>query len=88
MIRIVLENVVLFLLPTFVYFTYKLVARRGETTATRVLEDAPFVSLFILGSMLMVATLVVFGTNTGGKPGQEYQPGILKDGKIVPGWMK
>lgn len=88
MIRIVLENVVLFLLPTFVYFTYKLAARRGEVTAARVLEDAPLVGLFIAGSLLMVGTLMMFGTNTGGKPGQEYQPGVLKDGKIVPGWMK
>jgi Family of unknown function (DUF6111) len=88
MIRIVLENVVLFLLPAFAYFTYKLAARRGDTSASRVLEDAPFVSLFILGSVLMMAVLVIFGTNTGGKPGQEYQPGVLKDGKIVPGWMK
>jgi hypothetical protein len=31
---------------------------------------------------------VLFGSNQGGKPGQEYQPGVLKDGKIVPGRMK
>ena len=88
MIRIVLENMVFFLLPAFVYFTYQFAARRGETSASRVLEEAPFVSLFILGSVLMMAILVIFGSNTGGKPGQEYQPGVLKDGKIVPGWMK
>jgi Family of unknown function (DUF6111) len=88
MIRIVLENVVLFLLPAFAYFTFKLATRRNETPAVRVVEEAPLAALFVIGSLLMVGTLVLFGSNQGGRPGQEYQPGVLKDGKIVPGWMK
>jgi hypothetical protein len=88
MIRVVLENVLLFLLPTFIYVSYKLATRRNETTPTAVLEEAPLVVLFVLGALLMTAALTLFATTGGGKPGQAYQPGVLKDGKIEPGRMQ
>jgi len=28
---------------------------------------------------------VLFGSTSGGKPGQEYEPPSMKDGKIEPG---
>ena len=38
-----------------------------------------------LGAALVIATLVVFGSISGGKPGQVYVPPVLKDGRIEPG---
>jgi Family of unknown function (DUF6111) len=88
MIRIVLENVLLFLLPTLTYITYKIAMSRGATTATQAFTEAPLVVLFVVGSVLMFGTLILFATTSGGKPGQAYEPGVLKDGRIQPGRMQ
>ncbi|MEQ1612352.1 MAG: DUF6111 family protein [Hyphomicrobiaceae bacterium] len=85
MIRIVIENLLLFLAPTLVYVIYVFVRRRSVGDETPVLRDAPLAGLFVAGVVLMVATLVAFGTSTGGKPGAAYQPPVYKDGKIEPG---
>jgi ABC-type Fe3+ transport system permease subunit len=85
MIRIVIENILLFLLPTFVYVAYVYMTREEKPEATRVLNDAPLLWLFIAGAVLVVATLIAFGNVSGGKPGQHYTPSILKDGRIQPG---
>jgi hypothetical protein len=38
--------------------------------------------------MLVVVTLIAFGSTTGGKPGQSYQPPELRDGQIEPGRLQ
>jgi Family of unknown function (DUF6111) len=85
MIRIIIENVLLFLLPTFVYVAYVYMTRDEKPGAARVLDDAPLVWLFLAGAALMLTMLVVFGSMTGGTPGQTYTPPVLKDGHIEPG---
>ncbi len=94
MIRTVIENVLLFLLPTLLYVAWVLFQRfRSEAAGdeagnaramVNVLDDAPLIWLFVTGALLVIVTLSVFGTSSGGKPGQHYQPSILKDGKIQP----
>lgn len=94
MIRTVIENLLLFLLPTFVYAAWVLFrrsrdeARENDSGASpsmaHVLDDAPLLWLFASGALLVIVTLAAFGTSSGGKPGQQYQPSILKDGKIQP----
>jgi Family of unknown function (DUF6111) len=88
MIRIVLENALLFLLPALIYVTYKVAVGRGAVSLGAVVNDAPLVPLAVLGAILMFGTLIVFATTGGGKPGQAYEPGVLKDGRIEPGRMK
>lgn len=85
MIRIITENVLLFLLPTAAYVAYAVLKSRGQTTGSVVLSDAPLAWLFTAGAVLVVTTLLAFGTFSGGKPGQHYEPAVLKDGKIEPG---
>lgn len=85
MIRIVIENILLFLAPTVIYATYVYVRRRTMGDNTPVLSDAPLLWLFAGGLLLMVAMLVAFETTSGGKPGEAYQPPVYKDGKILPG---
>jgi hypothetical protein len=41
--------------------------------------------LFVAGAALVIATLVVFGSISSGKPGQTYVPPVFKDGRIEPG---
>lgn len=94
MIRTVIENVLLFLLPTLLYVAWVLFQRfrseaAGDETGNQramvnVLDDAPLIWLFVTGALLVIVTLTVFGTSSGGRPGQHYQPSILKDGKIQP----
>jgi hypothetical protein len=88
MIRIIAENILLFLLPTIVYVAYVYMTREEKPGAMRVLDDAPLVWLFVAGAVLVVATLASFGSLTGGKPGQVYTPPVLKDGRIEPGHLE
>lgn len=95
MIRIVLENVLLFFLPTLVYLAYVALTREkapagadGTATPGRqqgLLDDAPLLYLFAAGVALVLATLVFFGSTSGGKPDQVYHPPVIKDGRVEPG---
>jgi hypothetical protein len=85
MIRIVAENILLFLLPTIVYVAYIYMTREEKPGATRVLDDAPLIWLFVAGAALVVVTLVTFGSISGGNPDQIYTPPSMKDGRIEPG---
>jgi hypothetical protein len=88
MIRVIIENILLFLLPTGMYVAYMLLVRR-TTTAGAVVNDAPLVWLFIAGALLVGATLVYYATLTpGGAPGAVYTPPHVKDGRIEPGTLK
>ena len=97
MIRVVVENLLLFLTPAFLYFAYVLIARgaapgrseeRSANPATALFDGAPYVWLFFAGTVLVILTLAAFGSNSGGKPGQQYEPPTMKDGHIVPGHME
>lgn len=88
MIRVVIENVLLFLLPTAMYVAYVLLTRRS-TPAGTVINEAPLVWLFVAGALLVGATLVYYATITpGGAPGAVYTPPRMKDGRIEPGTLK
>jgi hypothetical protein len=88
MIRVVIENILLFLLPTAVYLGYVLLTR-SASTAGEVINEAPLVWLFVLGALCVAATLVYYATVTpGGKPGQVYVPPRMKNGQIEPGQLK
>ena len=88
MTRVVLENVLLFLLPTLLYVGYVYFTREPGRGGTRVMDEAPLVWLFIAGAVLVIVTLVAFGSTSGGKPGQHYEPAVMKDGRIVPGHIE
>lgn len=88
MIRIVAENILLFLLPTIIYVAYIYMTREEKADAMRVLDDAPLIWLFVAGAVLVIITLVTFGSVSGGKPGQVYTPPVFKDGRIEPGHIE
>lgn len=88
MIRVVVENVVLFFLPTAIYVTYVLLTRKTDSKGG-LLDDAPFLWLMFAGTLLVLIVLIAFGSTSGGKPGQVYTPpSMTKDGKIEPGGLK
>ena len=88
MIRLIAENVLLFLLPTAMYVGYMLLTRR-TSPPENVLGEAPLVWLFIAGALLVGATLAYYASITpGGTVGQVYTPPRVKDGRIEPGQLK
>lgn len=97
MIRVVIENLLLFLTPAFLYFAYMIISGGASTdqagtksanSASDLLDGAPFVWLFFAGTALVLLILVAFSSNSGGKPGQHYAPPTMKDGRIEPGRME
>lgn len=85
MIRIVIENLVFFLLPTFAYvawIAYKTAEWPGLWT---VLSRAPLLRLFVTGAALMLTTMALLATGTRNDPDDVYVPPVFKDGKIQPG---
>lgn len=88
MIRLIVENILLFLLPAAVYVAYMLLTRRRASPG-EVFNDAPLVWLFTAGALMVVVSLVYFASNTtGGSPDQKYTPPYMKDGRIQPGELK
>ncbi|MFV0299028.1 MAG: DUF6111 family protein [Hyphomicrobiaceae bacterium] len=83
MIRIVVENVLLFLLPTLLYVIYVAATRKDNNRG--ILDEAPLAWLLFAGTALMLAVLAFYGSNTNGKPTEHYVPPTMQDGKIAPG---
>jgi hypothetical protein len=102
MLRLVIENVLLFLTPTLLYVGYTMLRRQfddgqaappdptGRTSGPppSVLSDAPFVWLALAGAGLVFLVLFMFGSMTSSNPGGTYRPAVFKDGKIIPGEVK
>jgi hypothetical protein len=104
MLRLVVENILLFLLPTVFYVGYTMLRRHlndqpqhpdqaagatnSGTNVGNVLNDAPFIWLAIAGAGLVFSVLLLFGSVSTGNPNGTYEPAVYKDGKIVPGRIK
>ncbi|MEO1718963.1 MAG: DUF6111 family protein [Pseudomonadota bacterium] len=87
MIRIVIENIILFLLPTVIYVGYVYLRRRSEPNlnASDIFDDAPLFWLFAVGAALAIASLAYFGSFDRGAPGQVYVPPSTENGRFIPG---
>jgi hypothetical protein len=89
--RLVIENVLLFLLPAAVYCAWRFLRAepRGRTLKA-ILDGAPLVGLFVAGALLVAATRIYYATTSpGGPPNLTYTPPRMgKDGSIEPGQLK
>ncbi len=88
MIRIIIENLLLFLAPTLIYLTYTYIRRQGTGSTQPLFDDAPILLLSSAGALLVVIVLIFFGTTSGNNTGKAYEPAIYKDGVIQPGRIK
>lgn len=88
MIRIVIENIIVFLIPTLIYVAWIAFRRNQWPGLFRVLSDAPLVWLFVSGATLMLSALLLFSSSSGGRPGEAYVPPSLQNGEIVPGHLQ
>lgn len=87
MIRIALEIIVLFLLPTAAYLAYAFLTRDADSKSS-IWDGAPIAWLIAAGAALAFTVLIAFGDTSGGRPGEIYVPPEMKDGKIIPGHFK
>lgn len=91
MIRVVLENIAIFLIPTLVYAAYVLITsyprteEAGDRAFARIANEAPLLWLFTAGAILVVLSLVAFQSTEGGRPGMKYQAPKMENGHITPG---
>jgi hypothetical protein len=88
MIRVLIENLMLFLLPAALYLSFAMLRREAGTPTAAVLNGAPLLMLSLLGASLVMAVLALNGHVGDGKPGQAYEPAVFKDGKVIPGRMR
>lgn len=85
MIRIVIENIFLFMLPTVLYLAWVAFTENEWAGLPTVIREAPLLRLFVAGAALMLATLVTFSSRSHNNPHDVYVPPSIEDGKIEPG---
>jgi hypothetical protein len=85
MIRIVVENIFFFLLPTLVYIAWVAFKEDEWSGLPAIVRRAPLLRLFIAGAALMLLTLVTFSSRSHNSPDDVYVPQSMHDGKLQPG---
>jgi hypothetical protein len=86
MMRLILLNLFLLLLPAMLYFLYVFTLRwlRGGSGPVDV---SPLLWLFFAGILLMVGALAFFVEFTR-QGATDYSPPVFRDGVVVPGRVK
>ena len=90
MVRVVIQQLVLFLLPIAAYLVYALWQRRRARRAgvdPIGLEKGPWFWLVIGGLALSIAGFVTLGVSTTGRS-VGYEPARIEDGRVVPGQIQ
>jgi hypothetical protein len=85
MIRIVIENIFFFMLPTFIYIVWIAFAEDEWAGLPTIVREAPLLRLFVAGAALMLATLIAFSSRSHNNPHDVYVPPSVEDGKLEPG---
>ncbi|MEH2557809.1 hypothetical protein V1286_005338 [Bradyrhizobium algeriense] len=87
MIRPVLTEVAIFLIPFAAYALFLIATRSGLLVSSS--WPAHLVAKLVLGSLLLVVISFVFLAQfSGAPPDSTYVPAHLEDGKLVPGVEK
>lgn len=83
MLRIVLIDILLFVLPFLIYAAF-MVWVKGKAPAT-VMRGAPIVWLLAVGFGLLFVVMVTLVQFSGGDRAGSYHPPVFEDGVIKPG---
>jgi hypothetical protein len=87
MIRPVLTEVGIFLIPFAVYALFLIATRSGVLAQTS--WPAHLVAKLVLGSLLLVVvSFILLAHFSGAPPESTYIPAHIEDGKFVPGMEK
>ena len=82
MMRVILWNLFLFLLPFVLTGLWAMWVRR---TSPREAVLRSWSQATLVGAILVITSLLVWRFSTGDTPGKTYIPPTLKDGQVVPG---
>ncbi len=80
MFRVVLTQLLLFLLPFLCYFLWLRLQSRPDGWG-----KGPVAWLSIAGIILVIASMAVFANLKQRPEGTEYRPSVMQDGVFVPG---
>ncbi|MEW6639705.1 MAG: DUF6111 family protein [Pseudomonadota bacterium] len=84
MIRPVLTEVGIFLIPFAVYAAFLIATRAGLLTAAS--WPTVVVARLVIGALLLtILSLVLLANFSGAPPGSTYVPAHMENGKLVPG---
>jgi hypothetical protein len=87
MIRPVLTEVAIFLIPFVAYALFLIATRAGVFASAS--WPAHLVAKLVLGSLLLVViSFVLLAQFSGAPPDSTYVPAHIEDGKLVPGVEK
>ena len=83
--RMIIWNLILFASPFVLSWLWAAwVRRRNPDAQTR----RNYALLAVIGTMLVLASLIIWRVNSGSAPGGNYIPPQLKDGKVTPGYFE
>jgi hypothetical protein len=85
MIRIVVENIFFFLLPTLVYIGWVAFKEDEWYGLPAIVRRAPLLRLFVAGAALMLLTLITFSSRSHNSPDDVYVPQSMHEGKLESG---
>jgi len=88
MFRLVLVEVLLFLLPFAVYFLAMAVVRRRVAADEAAVAPAPVMRLGVVGLVLVSVSLVALALFDRGASDGQYVPDRFENGHLVPGYIK
>jgi len=87
MIRPVLTEVAIFLIPFVAYALFLIATRSGLLASSS--WPAPLVAKLVLGSLLLViVSFVLLAHFSGAPPNSTYVPAHVENGRLVPGVEK
>jgi len=87
MIRVILINLFLLLLPFIIYFAYVYLVK-GRSGRNEPVNFTPLIVLFGIGLVLMMVAIAYFIQFESGKPGQQYTPPKVENGILKPGRLE
>lgn len=87
MIRPVLTEIGIFLVPFAIYALFLLASRNGVWT-TQSWPARVVLRLAIVSLLLTIASLVLLADFSGAPPGSTYIPAHIENGKLIPGVEK
>jgi len=85
MVRVVLINIALFLLPLALYAAYYYVTERNQKATTPGWKNMPLSFLLQAGLGLVVIGMLATAYIGGEEAGGTYVPARMESGKLIPG---
>ncbi|WP_068088532.1 DUF6111 family protein [Polycladidibacter stylochi] len=83
MLRVILTNLLLFLIPFIAYGFWFWLTKKGQED--KKFREGPFGRLAILGLSLAVLSFVAMAILGDAPEGSQYVPAHMEDGRFIPG---